>query len=153
MKKSGWISFCGWLTFGALLFVLACSVLAAIEPKPPIPASVPAMVALVIMPAFGLWVVGSLVHRFRVGGARMRAQAMVEAQGAVAKPPCGGCGRPLGVLICTRHHTVLCPTCMVTHQTVDCAYAEIRMAGPRVAPGAPLLGHSCQAPVERTGSE
>jgi hypothetical protein len=114
---------------------------------------VPAMVALVIMPAFGLWVVGSVIHRFRLGGARMRAQAMVEAQGAVAKPPCGGCGRALGVLICTRHHTVLCPTCMVTHQTVDCAYAEIRMAGPRVAPGTPGPAVARQAPIERTGSE
>jgi hypothetical protein len=93
MKKSRWISFCGWSAFALVLFAITAAVLAKGEKVPPIPAEIAALALLAAVPAAGLWLLGSIVHKFRVSGARIQAQAFVDAQrqaGGVVMPMAPG---------------------------------------------------------------
>jgi len=63
--------------------------------KPPLSAGEAALAVLLSVPWSLLWVLGSIVHRFRVGTARMSARAIVETQAGQAQRSVGT-GGPKG---------------------------------------------------------
>jgi hypothetical protein len=140
MKKPLWISFHGWASLTLFLFALTSAVLAKGQPFPPIPAAVAAAALLLAVPAFGIWLIASLVHRFRVSGARVKAEAFMEAQaktggrlgpvpavipgGKRAADPegpkmCGMCNRTPGVMRCLEHDLLLCRGCWAIHDSTQ----------------------------------
>jgi hypothetical protein len=82
MKKSLWVSFCGWAVVGCFGFLVgAFVVFIRYRPGPyPIPPVLWSLAFLLSFPFFILWALGSIVHRVRVGTAKMHAAAMIEAQ-------------------------------------------------------------------------
>ena len=128
MRKSGWVSFCGWASFGLVLFALSAAMLARGESHPPIPAAVAALALLLAVPAAGLWVLGTVVHRFRVGGARIKAQAFVEAQARAVGVVCRQCQKGHAVVTCTTHGVPLCPVCWGAHHKEGCSYSQLTVA-------------------------
>lgn len=125
MKKSRWISFCGWLSLALVLFVVSAGLLGSGRPVALIPRSVAGVALFVALPAAGLWVLGSLLHRFRVGGAKMYAQAMMRAQQQASEPGCGVCHKRAAVTLCRTHRVLVCGQCLSSHNRPECAYADV----------------------------
>jgi hypothetical protein len=138
MKKSRFISFCGW----AFLFLEGFAwgdalIYGFTSPHwAPFPRVFAAAALLLSIPCFLVWALGSIVHRFRVGGAKMRAQAMVEALqkagvGPLAAPHsagkptsvstgllvCGVCNRAPALVRCVEHSLLLCQSCWHEHNS------------------------------------
>jgi len=132
MKKSGWISFCGWGAIALIFFGIACELLRNAETKGSLMAEVGFLAVVFAVPSFGLWALGTLVHRFRVGGAKLKAQAMVEAQARMAGRGCALCHKQAAVVVCTGHGLALCPSCWGRHHTEACTYSHV--AAPAKAP-------------------
>jgi hypothetical protein len=80
MKKSGWISFCGWAGIASVLVSIGASQVYHRGAGLGAFAVITFLAMVFALPCFGLWVLGSLVHKFRVSGARIQAQAFVEAK-------------------------------------------------------------------------
>lgn len=125
MKKSVWISFCGWAALASLLVVAGMSVVNGLTGVHVVPVGLGAVGLVVVFPAFGLWLLGTAVHRLRVGGAKMRAEAMVQAQRASTALRCAMCKQRVAVVRCINHSTELCPTCWGQHHAEGCAYAQL----------------------------
>jgi hypothetical protein len=100
----------------------------------PIPAALAPLAAVGCFPSFIVWALGSIWHHFRVGGARMQAEALVEAQQRASLVPLGAVASgayratvPAGVLVCgvccgapatvrcIGHGVLLCRTCWYAH--------------------------------------
>lgn len=162
MGKPRWVSFCGWFTVAVLLFTITAAILAAVSERPPIPAHTSAMAFLLALPALGLWVVGTLVHKWRASGARMQAEAIMQAQermlgrgasGKAMPPPmkparvgemtvarCGVCGRAPVSDYCKTHGVFICERCAPLHSLpiARCEVVHARDAagsGPHAAAG------------------
>jgi hypothetical protein len=80
VKKSGWISFCGWAGIALVLLGVAASQFYGRGDGHGAFALLTFFSLVFAVPCFGLWALGSLVHKFRVSGARIQAQAFVEAK-------------------------------------------------------------------------
>ena len=136
MNKSPWVSFCGWFFVGLIIFLVGTLAIDyRYRPGPyPIPAALQALALLGCFPSFGLWALGTVVHRFRMGAARMHAHALVEAQqkaglGPLAQVLPGGkraavpaqvngcevCHQAAGLVRCLSHGTLLCSGCWDAH--------------------------------------
>jgi len=136
VKKSGLISFCGWACIALVGFIVgSLAIDYGYRPGPyPIPRALSALALLGSVFFFIPWALGNIVHRFRLGTARMRAEALVEAQqraglvplpavatggnrttAPAAVPVCGVCHRTPATVRCIQHRVLLCQTCWHTH--------------------------------------
>ena len=137
MTKSKWVSFCGWAVVACWGFLLGCFVM-FIRNRPgpyPIPPFFWSVAFLLSFPFFFLWLLGSAVHRLRVGSAKIRATALVDAAkqaGITRWPPattagpvkpsppslemCGQCKHVPAVVRCVVHGVMLCQTCWAVHE-------------------------------------
>jgi len=136
MQKSVWVSFCGWAFIACLSFVAGAFLVDGIYHREPllIPPIVAGFAVWLSFPCFVLWALGSIVHRFRVGTAKMRAQALVEAQtkaGLVAPQSqtswkarhlpagpssmCAMCHVRPFIVRCTIDGALLCEECIGAH--------------------------------------
>lgn len=136
MKKSAWVSFCGWavVALGATeLGIMAVDY--RYRPGPyPLPPMLWGFLFLLCFPLAILWFLGTVIHRIRWSGAKMSAQAWVEAQAqAGIRPPstpvtslaapsaiggdklCGMCRRRDAVVQCVAHRVLLCGDCWSQH--------------------------------------
>jgi hypothetical protein len=127
VRKPGWISFCGWASFALLLFAVSLELLKRGQPYSPIPGGVAFLAVLVAIPAAGLWILGSTVHRFQLNGARLKAQAFFDAQSKASSASlvcqCGA----RSVVHCVIHKVALCPTCWSQHHKADCSYSQVNV--------------------------
>lgn len=125
MRKPTWITLVGWFAVACLLFAITASLMARGRMSAPIPAAVAALAMLVAVPSLGLWLLASLVHRVTVHGARVRAQAMVEAQTRASAPICAQCRKRIPTVACLNHGVQLCATCWADHQKSGCQYRAL----------------------------
>src|SRR5215471_296115 len=97
MNKPRWISFCGWMALAALGVLVANILVNYGEKASPYHgrAAVGGIALMAFVPLLVLWMFGSVVHRFQVGAAKIKAAAMVDAQrkagglaqGPMSRPP------------------------------------------------------------------
>lgn len=82
MKKSAITSFCGYAAL--VLFCLGWGDALiggfTLPHHPPFSGEIAAACVLFSVPCALLWILGTIIHRVRVSGARIQAAAMVEAQ-------------------------------------------------------------------------
>jgi hypothetical protein len=94
MRKSYFVSFCGWAFLACQGIALGNAFIYAVSMPHVAPMSdhaVGVAVALSV-PCLLVWLFGTIIHRFRAGTAKMRAQAMVDAQQAAARAAAAGPG-------------------------------------------------------------
>jgi len=150
MKKSAWISFCGWVLVALGSVVLGIMVIDKIwRPGPyPIPAGLAVILIFLCFPFGVLWFFGTIIHKIQWSGAQMKAKALPDeaqarAGGPVAAfptpstvenvPPtpaagkrssltCQVCKTRSAALFCTAHGVPICMPDLDTHDTPHCVY-------------------------------
>lgn len=125
MKKGTWVSAFGWACFACWLFALAAFVLARGTPTPPIPRALASLAVLASVPCFGLWALGTLVHKITMASARAHATELVKAQALAAGLVCRKCQRAPAVLRCQTHGLELCGACCQAHNQPGCQYGQV----------------------------
>lgn len=139
MDKPRWVSFFGWLAVAMAVYFVAALLIDYRSRLGPLPHTLAALDSVFIWPCVGLWLLGTIVHRLRVSGARIRARAMVEEQqraglapvmrpmpqpAAAGRPTaapamiCGECKRAPAAVSCVPHAVLLCERCWGEHHAL-----------------------------------
>lgn len=147
MRKSRFISFCGWmcLFFGALGWGDAFIAGVSVRHQPALPAPLAVLFILFSGALALLWFLGTIAWGVRAAGARAVAKAAPEgrkvgapgvpapvavsaANPAVPAPAqlCGSCKRIPAMVRCVEHATFLCGACWEAHHR---AFHQIAAAG------------------------
>lgn len=152
MRKSGWISFCGWAAIASLLLSFASAQVYQRGAHAAAFSVITFLAVVLALPCAGLWLLGTIVHRSRARVARMNAEAIIAAQqrsndakrGVIAVPAmrparageemrtqCSACNRTPVAVWCTAHQVWLCATCWNQHHVEGrCVYVQrIDLAG------------------------
>jgi hypothetical protein len=137
VKKSLWVSFCGWAFLGCWSFVVGAVLVDSMPHRNPflIPPVIVGVGIWLSFPCLIMWALGSIVHRLRVGSAKMSAAAIVEAQRkagvlpvprmpAAPKlspvigpyPVCTICAAAAAVVRCVACNMELCMSCFESHK-------------------------------------
>jgi len=92
MKKPAWISFCGWAVIALVSFFFGGILVGSQLHWAPTFAAVCVLLALLSIPFFCLWLLGSIVFSFQKSKAHVGAEIMARAMEA-AREQAAGAGK------------------------------------------------------------